>query len=72
MTANENKAKTMTKHISCDCNANSVIQRVIQIKNGIIKHVNASAKITPHEKKNCSWNPSTCIYENSKYLESLC
>ena len=51
MTTNENKAKTMTKHISCDCNANSVIQRVIQIKNGIIKHVNASAKITPHEKK---------------------
>ena len=32
-------------------NANSVIQRVIQIKNGIIKHVNASAKIIPLEKK---------------------
>ena len=37
-------------------NANSIVQHVIQIKNVIIKY---------------SWNPSTCICENSKYLKSI-
>ena len=33
------------KHISCDGNANSIVQHVIQIKNGINKHVNVSVKL---------------------------
>ena len=31
--------------------ANSVVKHVIQIKNGIIKHVNISVKIIVHLKK---------------------
>ena len=36
---------SMAKHISCDLNANSIAQHVIQIKNGIIKYVNVNVKI---------------------------
>ena len=32
-------------------NANSLVQHVIQIKNGIIKHVNANVKIIVSAKK---------------------
>ena len=32
-------------------NANSIVQYVIQIKNGIIKHVNVNIKIIISEKK---------------------
>ena len=32
-------------------NANSLVQHVIQIKNGILKHVNVNVKITVHAKK---------------------
>ena len=42
---NKNKAKTMGKHISLIENANSIVQHVIQIKNGTIKHVNVNVKI---------------------------
>ena len=46
-------------------NGNSIVQYVIQIKNGIMKHVNVNVC----KKKDYSWNPSTCICENSKYLK---
>ena len=42
---NENEAKAMTEHISCDCKCNSILQHVTQIKNGIIKHANVNVKI---------------------------
>ena len=45
MITNKNEAKPITEHISCDCNANSTGQYVIQIKNGIITHVNVNVKI---------------------------
>ena len=32
-------------------NANSIVQHIIQIKNGIIKHVNVSVKIIVSAKK---------------------
>ena len=32
-------------------NANSIVQHVIQIKNGIMKHVNVNVKIIVHTKK---------------------
>ena len=35
----------MTKQISCNANANSLKQHVIQIKNGIIKHVNVNVNV---------------------------
>ena len=34
-------------------------------------HVTASVKSIARAKKNCSWNPSTCICENSKYLTRI-
>ena len=52
-------------------NVNSIVQHVIQIKNGIIKHVNMNVKIMVSAKKDYIWNPSTYICENSKYLKSI-
>ena len=52
-------------------NSNSKVQHVIQVKNGITKHVNVSVKIYCKCKKDYSWNPSTCICEKSKYLKSI-
>ena len=51
-------------------NATSIVQHVIQIKNGLIKHVNVNLKIIV-SAKNYSWNPRTCICENSKYQKSI-
>ena len=51
MIRNKDEAKAMTEHISCDCKANSIVQHVIQIKNGIIKHVNMNVKIIVSAKK---------------------
>ena len=47
---NKNGAKTMTKHILCDCKCKSQVQHVIQIKTGITKRVNVKVKITISEK----------------------
>ena len=47
-------------------NANMIVQNVIQIKNGIMKHVNVSVKLFKC-KKDYNWNPSTCVCENGKY-----
>ena len=52
-------------------NANAIVQHVIQIKNGIIKHVNVNVKIIVSAKKDYRWNSSTCICEKSKYLKSI-
>ena len=46
------------------------MQHVIQIENGIIKHVSVSVKIIKC-KSHYSWNPSTCIYEGSQYLKGI-
>ena len=52
-------------------NANSIIQLVIHIKNGIIiKTCQCEWKNYHKCEKDYSWNPRTCIYENSKYLKS--
>ena len=50
---------------------NSILQLAIQIKNGKMKHVNMSVKIIASAKKDYSWNLSTYICENSKYLKSI-
>ena len=42
----------MTEHVSCDCNANSIVQYyVIQVKNEIIKHANVNVKVIVDTKK---------------------
>ena len=50
-------------------NANSIGQPVIHIKNGI-KKCQCECKNYRTCKKDYSWNPSTCICEIGKYLES--
>ena len=52
-------------------NENSTVKHVIQIKNAIIKHVNVNVKNNRNRKKDYSWNPTTCICENSNYLKVL-
>ena len=51
-------------------NANLIFKHVIQIKNRITKYVNANVNYRTY-KKNYSWNPSTCVYENGKHLKSI-
>ena len=51
-------------------NASSIVQHAIQIKNRIMKHMNVSVKIILSAKK-YSRNPSTCIFENIKFLKSI-
>ena len=51
-------------------NTNSIVQHIIKIKSEIMKHVNVS-KYYCNCKKYYNWNPSTCICENSKYLNSI-
>ena len=62
----KNEAKTMTKHISCDCKCKS---NSTTCKYGITKQANMNVKII--HKKDYSCNPSTSISENSKYLKSI-
>ena len=51
MITNKNEARAMTKHISCDCKCKFNSTIVIQIKIGIIKHVNENVKIIISAKK---------------------
>ena len=66
-----NEEKISVQHISCNCKRKLTVQRVIQIKNRIMTHVNVHIKINIHAKKYYRWNPSTCICENGKYLNSI-
>ena len=71
MITNKNEAKTMTKHISCDCKwkFNSATCNSYQKWNN--KTCQHECKNHRTCKKDYSWNPSTCIYENDKYLKSI-
>ena len=51
MITNENEAKAIAKDISCNFKFKLILQPVIQIKNGIIKHVNVNVKIIESAKK---------------------
>ena len=47
----KNEAKQWQSIFHVTANANSIVQHVIQIKNGIIKHVNVNVKIIVRAKK---------------------
>ena len=48
-----NEAKILVKYISCNlCNANLIVNHLIQIKNEIMINLNAS-----YSKYNHRWNP---------------
>ena len=54
MITNKNQAKITAKYISCGCKCKfntSIPLHIIQIKNGIMKDVNASVKIIVHAKR---------------------
>ena len=67
---NKIQAKAMTEHISCDCKwkCNSTVC------NSNHKWNNKTSQCECQDyrtwKKDYSWNPNTCICENSKYLKS--
>ena len=65
MITNKDEAKTMTEHISggCKCKFNSTTCNSKQ------KWNNKTCKNYKREKH--TWNPSTCICNNSKYLKSV-
>ena len=71
MITNKDEAKTMPKHISCDCKCkfNSTTYKSKQKWNN--KTYQYKCKNYLKCKKDYSWNPSTCICENSKYLKSI-
>ena len=52
-------------------NANSIVQQVIQIKNGIMKGVSVNVKNYRTCKEDYSWDPNTYIYENNRHLKSI-
>ena len=66
-----NKAKALTKHISCDCKCkfHSTTCNSDQKWNDETCH--CGCKSYPTCKNNYSWNPSTCICEKSKYLKVI-
>ena len=52
-------------------NANSIVQILIQIINGITKLVNVNVKFIVHAKKIIIGILSTYVYENNKYLKII-
>ena len=71
MITSKNEAKTMEKHISCDCKCkfnNTTCNSNQKWNNGTCQF---ECKNYRKYKKDYSWNPSTCICENSKYLKSI-
>ena len=71
MITNKNDTKTMTEHISCDCkwNLNSTICKSNQKLDN--KTCQCECKKYCTCKKGYGWNPSTFIFENSKYSKSI-
>ena len=67
MITNKNEAKAMIKHISCDFNSTTCNSN--QKQNN--KTCKCECKNYHKCKKDYSWNLSTCISENNKYLKSI-
>ena len=56
MMENKNEARNLKEHISCDCKCK----------------LNSTKRKIIISAKNYSWNPSSCICGNSKYLKKYC
>ena len=71
MITNEDEAKAMTKHVSCDCKCkfNSTTCNSKQIWNN--ETCKCECKNYHKREKDYSQNPSRCICGNSKYLKSV-
>ena len=71
MITNKHEAKTMKKHISCDCKCkfNSTACNSNQKWND--ETCQCKCRNYRKCKKDYSWNPSICNREKSKYLKSI-
>ena len=66
-----NESKTLTKHISCECKCR--LDGTKCNSNEWWNNDKCSCECKKHHiwEKEYVWNPSTCIYENGKYLASI-
>ena len=74
MTTRINESKTLTKHISCKWKCKFDGKDAIQIKkrNNNKRQCECKNPRKNHDReKDYIWNPSKCICENGKYLESI-
>ena len=71
MITNKNEARTMTKHISCDCKCN--LNSTTCNSNQKWNNKTCQWECTNYHKweKDYRCNPTRCICENSKYLKII-
>ena len=68
---NKNETNAMTGHILCDCKCKFHSTTCNSDQEWNIKSCQYECKNYCKCKNGHSWNPSTCICENSKYLKSI-
>ena len=71
MLTNQNEAKTMTKHISCDCKRKFNSTTCNSNQKWSNKTCQCEHKNYHNCKKDYSWNPSISISENGEYLKGI-
>ena len=69
MITNKDEAKALTEHISCDCK--SKINSAACNSQHVTETCQCECKNYRKCKNDDSWNPSTCIYNNSNHLKSV-
>ena len=67
----KNEAKTMTKHISCNCSCKFIITTCRSNQKWNNKTCQCECKNYHNCRKDYSWNPSTCICENRKCFKNI-
>ena len=68
MITKKDEAKAMEEHTSCDCKCKFISQTCSSNQKWNNKTCQYEYKNYGKCKEDYSWNPSTCICENSKYL----
>ena len=71
MMTNKMKLKQLQNILHVIVNANAIVQHIIEIKKWNNKACQCECKNYRKCKKDYSWNPSTHICENSKYLKNI-
>ena len=71
MITNKNEPRAITEHISCDCKCKFKSTTCNPYEKLNNKTYQCECKNYRKCKKDFSWNPSTCICDNSKYLKSI-
>ena len=71
MTTRAYEAKTLVKHISCDCKCKFNSKTCNSNQKWNNETCQCECKRYRTCKKDLSWNRSTCICENARYLKSV-